>query len=285
MPPYNGSAEDGVFVLTFYSVNGERCALPTVAENPLFDSVEIIPFSDRVRYVFSLKDPVNFYGFDLEYRGSGEAVLMLRNPIPVDLSAEKPLSGIRLVLDAGHGGDDPGAFGPMRAGASLDTDAGTGTPSFSESEKDLNLTLTLAAAEKLREQGATVILTREEDVTFDLLARAAWLEEIEPDLCISLHQNAIGYATDITKVRGTLGLWCEAGGQLLADCVGRSVASSLYRNYRGTAWQALAVCRNPKFPSALIEVGFMTSVEEYEFMTSPRGVELGAQGIADGVMR
>ncbi len=288
MPPYNGSAEDGVFVLTFYSADGERCALPTVAENPLFDAVEIIPLSDRVRYVFSLKDPMNFYGFDLEYRGSGEAVLMLRNPIPVDLTAERPLSGIRLVLDAGHGGDDPGAFGPMRAGASLDdteTPSLTESPAFSNSEKDLNLTLTLAAAEKLRELGATVLLTREEDVTCDLLARAAWLEEVEPDLCISLHQNSIGYATDITKVRGTLGLFCEAGGQLLADCVGRSVASSLYRNYRGTAWQALAVCRNPKFPSALIEVGFMTSVEEYEFMTSPRGVELGAKGVADGVMR
>ena len=147
------------------------------------------------------------------------------------------------------------------------------------------LALALAAAEKLRELGAHVILTREEDVTFDLLERAALLEQIEPDLCLSLHQNSIGYATDITKVRGTLGLWCEAGGQLLADCVGRSVASSLCRNYRGTAWQALAMCRNPKFPSALIEVGFMTSVEEYEFMTSERGLELGARGVADGVMR
>ena len=64
MPPYNGSVEDGVFVLTFYSVNGERCAVPTVTQNPLFDSVERIPFSDRVRYVFSLKDPVNFYEED-----------------------------------------------------------------------------------------------------------------------------------------------------------------------------------------------------------------------------
>ncbi len=285
MPPYNGSAEDGVFVLTLYSVDGERSSIPAMAENPLFDSVEIIPFSDRVRYVFALKDPVNFYGFDLEYRGDGEAVLMLRNPIPVDLRAERPLEGIRLVLDAGHGGDDPGAFGPVRAGASLQSDADAASPSFSNSEKDLNLALALAAAEKLRELGAHVILTREEDVTFDLLERAALLEQIEPDLCLSLHQNSIGYATDITKVRGALGLWCEAGGQLLADCVGRSVASSLYRNYRGTAWQALAMCRNPKFPSALIEVGFMTSVEEYEFMTSERGLELGAQGVADGVMR
>ncbi len=66
--------------------------------------------------------------------------------------------------------------------------------------------------------------------------------------------------------------------------MGRSVASSLDRAYRETRWQALAMCRCPKFPSALIEVGFMTNVEEYEFMTSARGIELGAQGVADGIL-
>ena len=188
------------------------------------------------------------------------------------------------MLDAGHGGTDPGAFGPQRAGASLETDADTEVPAYSGSEKDLNLALTLAAAEKLRALGAEVILTREDDSTFDLLERAKLLEKLKPDLCLSLHQNSIGYATDVTSVRGTLGLWCDAGGRLLADCVGRSVASALCRNYRETLWQALAICRNPKFPSALIEVGFMTSVEEYETMTSEWGLEAGAQGVADGVL-
>jgi uncharacterized lipoprotein YddW (UPF0748 family)/N-acetylmuramoyl-L-alanine amidase len=282
-PPYNGTVEDGSFVLTFYSVNGTRSAAPSVSSNPLFDSVEILPFSDRVRYVFPLRDVLNFYGFDLEYRESGETVLILRNPYAADLKSDTPLDGIRIVLDAGHGGSDPGAFGPLRANSSL-TDNASDAPGFSNSEKDINLALTLAAAEKLSSLGADVILTREEDVTFDTLSRAELLETLEPDLCLSLHQNSMGYSSDITKIRGTLGLFCEAGGQLLADCVGRSVASALYRNYRGTSWQALAMCRNPKFPQALIEVGFMTSVEEYETMTSEAGIERGAQGIADGVM-
>ena len=94
----------------------------------------------------------------------------------------------------------------------------------------------------------------------------------------------MGFASDVTRIRGTLGLWCAAGGELLADCVGRAAAASLGRNFRGTSWQALAMCRNAKFPSALIEVGFMTSVEEYETMTSARGIEKGAEGIADGVL-
>ena len=44
------------------------------------------------------------------------------------------------------------------------------------------------------------------------------------------------------------------------------------------------MCRNPRFPSALIEVGFMTSVEEYEYLLSERGLEAAAQGVADGVL-
>ena len=204
--------------------------------------------------------------------------MTLRNPIPVDPAADRPRAGVRIVLDAGHGGSDPGAFGPLRAGSD-----GTGSV-FAASEKDLNLSVTLAAAEKLRALGATVILTRDGDETFDVLERARLLEKLEPDLCISLHQNSIGYTSDITKIRGTLGLWCAAGGELLADCVGRCVAASLCRNYRGTQWQALAMCRNPRFPSALIEVGFMTSVEEYEYMLSERGLEAAAQGVADGVL-
>jgi N-acetylmuramoyl-L-alanine amidase len=47
--------------------------------------------------------------------------------------------------------------------------------------------------------------------------------------------------------------------------------------------QRLAMCRNPKFPSTLIEVGFMTSVEEYEYMLDG-GIEKAADGITQGIL-
>ena len=269
-PAVYGSMEDGAFVVTLFGA--EDRAEISLRDNPLFTECRADKASGGVRYVFPLKDPANFYGWDFEYRDGG-VVVSLRNPIETDLTSGEPLAGLRILLDAGHGGSDPGAFGPLRSEGG-----------FSNSEKDVNLTLTLAAAEKLRALGAEVTLTREEDVTLGMTDRTALLEEIQPDLCLSLHQNSMGFTSDVTRIRGTLGLWCASGGELLADCVGRQTASSLGRNYRGTSWQALAMCRNRKFPSALIEVGFMTSVEEYEYMTSARGIERGAQGIADGVL-
>ena len=173
-----------------------------------------------------------------------------------------------VILDAGHGGADWGALGA----------------SGTSNEKDLNLAIVLAAAEKLKALGADVVLSRADDTTVSLYERMDLLEALEPDLCVSIHQNSMGYSSDITRIRGTLALWCMDGGMLLSDTVGRAVAESLGRSYRGNAYQALAVCRNPKFPAALIEVGFITSVEEYEQIASSDGISSAADGVVNGIL-
>ena len=271
-PPYNGCIEeDGRFVVTFYNIDADSAPEPEIGDNPLIRSCEVVRLEKKVRYAFTLHDTRNFYGFDLHY-DDGAVVVTLRNPKVLDLTADKPLNGVYIVLDAGHGGEEPGALGAYESeGQRLH-------------EKALNLSITLEAADLLRELGADVELTRAEDCTMSLYERMDFLEEKEPDLCISIHQNSIGYATDATRVRGTLALWCMDSGRLLADCVGTAVADSLGRPFNGSAYQALAMCRNPKFPQALIEVGFITSVEEYETMVNGDGITKAAEGIRDGVL-
>lgn len=265
---YNGCIdENGRFVVTFYNIDSYTAPEAVVGENPLLKSCEVVRLEGKVRYSFELYAAENFYGFDLKYT-NGAIVVSLKNPIAVDASSETPLNGIKIVLDAGHGGDDRGAAGVL---SGLD-------------EKDLNLSVTLAAAEKLGKLGAEVILTRDSDTTFDIYSRMEFLEEIEPDLCVSIHQNSMGYATDITRVRGTLALWCMDSGAMLADSVGASVSSALGRYYRGAQYQALAMCRNPKFPQTLIELGFITCVEEYEQLLSPDGIDKAAGGICGGIL-
>lgn len=271
-PPYNACIEDGRFSVTFYSIDAESSPECIIGDNPLVKACEVIRLENKVRYSFELYAVENFYGFDLEYRSDGTTAVKMKNPVKLDLDDEKPLTGIKIVLDAGHGGWDKGASGAFTS------DSGT------MHEKDINLEIVNLAAGRLAELGAEVILTRDEDETVDLYARIDFLEECEPDLCISVHQNSMGYTSDITHIRGTLALWCMDSGVMLSDTLGRSVASSLGRSYRGSQYQMLAVCRNPKFPSALIEVGFITSVEEYEQMTASDGIERAADGLCDGVI-
>lgn len=269
--PYNGAIDGERFVLTLYNVDAGSAPIPRIGKNPLFSDCEIVKMDDRVRYSLRLHDVKNFYGFDLTYT-DGAIEVSFKNPRSLDLSSLRPLEGIDIVIDAGHGGDDPGAAGAYNYGGEK------------ISESDLNLAIALEAEILLRRLGANVTMMRCDDTTLPLMDRVYKLEELEPDLCISVHQNSMGYSTDITRIRGTLALWCMDAGRLLSDAVGRSVADSLGRRLTDSRYQMLAMCRNPKFPAALIEVGFMTSVEEYEQMTSASGIKKAAEGIADGVI-
>ena len=65
-PAYNGAVdENGRFVLTLYGVRSDNAPMPTIQVNPLIRSCELIRLDDRVRYCFTLVNPENFYGFDL----------------------------------------------------------------------------------------------------------------------------------------------------------------------------------------------------------------------------
>jgi N-acetylmuramoyl-L-alanine amidase len=84
-----------------------------------------------------------------------------------------PLVGATVVLDPGHGGDEPGAVGPGGA-----------------TEKDVNLAIALEAKRQLEAQGANVVLTRTGDYRITLASRAAIAQALRPAMFISIHHNA-----------------------------------------------------------------------------------------------
>jgi N-acetylmuramoyl-L-alanine amidase len=79
----------------------------------------------------------------------------------------------RIVIDAGHGGRDPGAVGPGRT-----------------YEKTITLSIAKKLGERLRRLGIEVVHTRKSDVFIGLGSRARIAREAEGDLFISLHCNA-----------------------------------------------------------------------------------------------
>ncbi|MCQ2285358.1 MAG: N-acetylmuramoyl-L-alanine amidase [Bacteroidales bacterium] len=80
----------------------------------------------------------------------------------------------KIVLDAGHGGDDPGALGKRAK------------------EKDINLAVILKVGKLIRENysDVEVLYTRQKDVSVDLYKRARYANENHADLFISVHCNA-----------------------------------------------------------------------------------------------
>ncbi len=97
-------------------------------------------------------------------------------------SAREPDRFDTVVIDAGHGGEDEGARGAL---GSL--------------EKRLVLDIAQRLAERLRERGLTVVMTRERDVFVPLEQRTAVANDARGDLFVSIHANA----AESPGIRGT----------------------------------------------------------------------------------
>lgn len=90
---------------------------------------------------------------------------------------------IRILVDPGHGGRDPGATGP------------TGLL-----EKDVALDVSKRLARRLRAHGWLVDMTRTSDVAVSLQRRAAMVDETKADLLVSVHVNAVpGYTRPLVE--------------------------------------------------------------------------------------
>lgn len=274
-PPVNCVKNGDTFTVKIYRAATD--ASPGVGyplpENPLFSEYAISVGGEEetafVAYTYTLKERDRFYGLRVVY-ADGMVQVFCRNPESVDRTAAQPLVGKTVVLDAGHGGTDTGALTPGSHKAL--------------SESDCNLLIVQRAAETLRALGAEVVLLRAEDVTLDIYTRMAEIDRISPDLLLSVHQNSMPQNTDISHIRGVVGLYWTESGRSLADCVAGALSVSLGRLKRETTSQRLAMLRNYKFPSALIEVGFVTCPEEFEALTAAGGIDKAARAICDGIL-
>ncbi|MYB76559.1 MAG: N-acetylmuramoyl-L-alanine amidase [Chloroflexi bacterium] len=94
---------------------------------------------------------------------------------------------MKILLDPGHGGRDPGAVGLALSDSTADT-----KPLERLREKDVTLAVAQRAATALREHGYTVLLTRETDVDVPLYARTGMALSEQVDAFISIHANAGG---------------------------------------------------------------------------------------------
>jgi N-acetylmuramoyl-L-alanine amidase len=182
----------------------------------------------------------------------------------VALLSVRPVPEILVVVDAGHGGHDPGAeVSGVR-------------------EKDLNLTLALLVARKAQGvRGLRVVLTRSTDTYVDLVERVKMAEALGSALYLSIHAN---YHRD-PKVCG-IETWVDTNAgqesQRLAECVQRAVVSAVGGADRGVRRQTLYL-RHTSLPAALVEVGFLSCPSERKKLLDPVYQERIAEGILQGI--
>jgi N-acetylmuramoyl-L-alanine amidase len=235
-------------------------------DDPVLTSViqqQIVP--GQVRYTLNLKNQQQ-WGYSLQYQGN-KLVLSLRHP--PEISQEwlgGTLSGIKILLDPGHGGMDSGAV------------AGE------YQEKKLALDIGKLLEEELKQKGATVYMTREDDRAMTLDERVAMIREIEPNLSISLHYNQVPSPEYALGSKGVEAFWYHPQSREFAKFIHDYIVKNLNRPSKGVFWKNLALARPTVAPSILLELGFMSHPEDLEWVVNSFEQQRLAQTIADGVV-
>lgn len=147
---------------------------------------------------------------------------------------------MRIVIDPGHGGKDPGA------------------PSGARKEKDDVLTLSMKVGEKLAKK-AEVMYTRSTDTFISLSGRSAMANQAHADYFCSIHRNAGSAAANGVEV-----LVYDFGGvnYQIALKICQNLENLGFRNRGVKADPGLAVLNGTKMPALLVEAGFITNFND-----------------------
>lgn len=145
-----------------------------------------------------------------------------------------------IMLDAGHGGKDPGAVYNGRQ------------------EKDDTLALTLAVGEILQGRGIDVLYTRTTDVYESPYQKAMEANEAGADFFVSIHRNS--YPTDNTASGVETLVYDKSGLKLqMAENIDEQMEAIGFVNLGVKERPGLVVLRRTRMPAVLVEAGFINS--------------------------
>jgi N-acetylmuramoyl-L-alanine amidase len=194
----------------------------------------------------------------------GAMVLRLRRPPLVDRA--RPLSGLTIVVDAGH--PPGGATGP------------TGLR-----EPDAVLPVAERVRAKLEARGATVVMTRTTPDAVALADRPVIARRADAHAFVSVHLNAFPDGVNPYVNSGTSTLFYNQNSEPLARLVQRGLVARLGLRDLGVHYQNLAVARPTWYPAVLCEGAFLMFPEQESAMRDPGYQERYAAGIVEGLER
>ena len=285
--PAPGAAADGRTELLTFAGSGTPTAYTNQIENTLslvfrdtdiaadfavtgsslVQRSEVKPFDGGCELVLHFAQPL--WGHLVQYTG-GTVELVLKAAPRRAQDPAKPLTGVSVLLDPGHGEDDTGAMGAGGAAA--------------PTEKDVNLAAATAARQRLEELGATVHMIRTDDTFLTLDERNQAISELYPDFFIAVHHNSIDLSADANGARGTECYYFYDSGKPLAERLVANVTTATGRADRSAQWGYYYVTRNTLCPAVLLEVGFMPNPAEYEDVTREATLRATGDAIARSVL-
>lgn len=233
----------------------------------LLEYIKLSKFKEKkniyTRAEFKLKDKVEYEVLSPE---NTKIIKLKLAHVPVNPE------DVLIVIDAGHGGKDPGA-------KAVDG-------SF---EKSYNIDVARRLDIKLKELGFNTLMTREKDLYTTLQERTDAANWNYADFFISIHFNAYG-----NKAQGIETLYYpntpteayNVDNKEIATIFQEEILKALKRSSRGVIPRPdLFVLNKTKMPAVLMELGFLTNKDELSFIKKESYRENAANALAVSLVR
>ena len=182
-----------------------------------------------------------------------------------------------IVLDSGHGGDDPGKIGVNQA-----------------KEKEINLKIAKKIKKRLEKNGWEVVMTREKDVMLgdpevgnkkihDMKARVELINKTMPQAAVSIHQNS--YQDE--QIHGAQVFYYSHSedGKRMAEMMQKALLAVDEGNTRqAKANDTYYLLKRTEVPTIIVECGFLSNPEEAAKLIDSDYQKKMADAIAEGII-
>ena len=221
-------------------------------KNAYYEQVE----DDVFRITIELKHKQH-WGHFIYYNGNRLTVRIKRQP-------SKPrLKNLVVAIDAGHGGSNTGAAGI----------------SGKIKEKDYTLLIAKQLEKALKKKKATVFMMRNDDTDLSMIDRTLMIRKQAPDILISIHLNSSANA----NIKGVSTYYRYIGFRPLSQTILKRMLELNLDNFGNIGGFNFALSGPTEYPNCLVEVAFLSNVDDEKRILDPKFHSDAAKKICKGI--
>ena len=197
------------------------------------------------------------WGYSIYYRDKKLVIKVKRQPEVLSLD------NMKIVVDAGHGGDNNGASG-----------IATGIL-----EKKYTLLIAKQLERELQDKEARVFMTRTKDTAIGMIERTEMIKKEDPDFLISIHLNS----SVKDSISGVSTYYRYIGFRPLTQFIRESMLKLGLKDFGNIGSFNFALSGPTDYPNCLVEVAFLSNKEDEQLILDPEFHKAVATQIVEGI--
>lgn len=206
------------------------------------------------------------WGYELKQNGK-ELLLKIKYPPIYNLKSKLPLKGIKISIEAGHGGSNTGAIGLSGL-----------------KEKEINLALSKKLEALFKKNGAEVFMVRDTDKDMTLLEKRTLAINSNANIHFSIHANSSAPENEFLGTNGTCTFYNNPFWAPFAEKVFYKLIELYLAPFGSVGSFNYRVIRINEMPSILVEQAFMSHAEDEEKLADENFRDKMAKKIFEGLI-